>query len=137
VNFFVSNKTIAELIVEKGLMPEHGAMAANASSANVPKISRDETMLICALGDGELVQMDLEPALKALETADGREAWDLYHRIGDVLRNYGTPDLSHDFKMLLAARLAHEATPGRPSSLTREPMPTVVVPPLHERTGES
>ena len=41
---------------------------------------------ISAFADGELPDADLELALAALREADGREAWRLYHEIGDALR---------------------------------------------------
>lgn len=137
VRFLVSNKTIAELIIEKGLSPSHVSMAANTSSANGPKITKDEAMHICALADGETAPADTELALGALQTADGNRAWEIYHRIGDMLRSYGSPEVSRDFLVLLAARLDKEAPIGQSSSVTRETKSTVVVPPLHERTRES
>ena len=62
---------------------------------------------ISALGDGELPEAELELAFAALQEPGGREAWDLYHRIGDVLRAQPVPDLSPGF----AARLAAEPVP--------------------------
>ncbi len=49
---------------------------------------------ISTLCDGELSDADLELALAALQSADGQQAWNTYHRIGDVLRAEGTPALS-------------------------------------------
>lgn len=69
---------------------------------------------ISAFADGELPDADLELALAALRDADGRQTWDLYHRIGDALR--GDPldaDLSPGFALRLAERLAAEPTPLR------------------------
>ena len=66
---------------------------------------------ISALGDGELPEADLELAFAALQEPGGREAWDLYHRIGDVLRAQPGPDLSPGFSARLAARLAAEPVP--------------------------
>lgn len=66
---------------------------------------------ISALGDGELPEADLELAFAALQEPGGREAWDLYHRIGDVLRAQPVPDLSPEFSARLAARLAAEPAP--------------------------
>ena len=68
---------------------------------------------ISALADGALPADDVELALAALQTADGRQAWDVYHRIGDTLRNQATPELSDGFSARLAARLALEAAPGK------------------------
>ncbi|MEH6438162.1 sigma-E factor negative regulatory protein [Massilia sp. DD77] len=66
---------------------------------------------ISALGDGELPEADVELAVAALQEPGGREAWDLYHRIGDVLRAQPVPDLSPGFSARLAGRLADEPMP--------------------------
>ena len=68
---------------------------------------------ISALIDGELSATDLELAFAALEGADGKQAWNTYHRIGDVLRGQATPELSEGFAARLAARLAAEPAPVR------------------------
>jgi sigma-E factor negative regulatory protein RseA len=68
---------------------------------------------ISALSDGELAASDLELAFAALRAADGEQAWNTYHRIGDVLRAQATPDLSDGFNERLAARLAAEPGPAR------------------------
>jgi sigma-E factor negative regulatory protein RseA len=68
---------------------------------------------ISALSDGELATSDLELAFAALRAADGEQAWNTYHRIGDVLRAQAAPDLSDDFTERLAARLAGEPVPAR------------------------
>jgi sigma-E factor negative regulatory protein RseA len=68
---------------------------------------------ISALSDGELPATDIELAFAALHSADGHHAWEVYHRIGDVLRAQGAPDLSQGFAGRLAARLAAEALPSR------------------------
>jgi sigma-E factor negative regulatory protein RseA len=79
---------------------------------------------ISAFADGELPDADLELALAALREEDGRQAWDLYHRIGDALRDdAGNSELSPGFAARLADKLAQEPAPlrrgaGRPSSLT-------------------
>lgn len=75
---------------------------------------------ISALSDGELPDIDQELALAALDGADGQQAWELYHRIGDVLRAEATPDLSPGFSARLAARLAAEPLPGKRSVTTGE-----------------
>lgn len=87
---------------------------------------------ISALIDGELPEADLELALAALQGADGRQAWDLYHHIGDVLRAQPAPDLSPGFQARLAARLAAEPLPLRRASLRAgegeiEPAPAAVL----------
>jgi len=68
---------------------------------------------ISALSDGELAPSDLELALAALQSADGHQAWNTYHRIGDVLRAQATPELSDAFAEKLAERLAAEPAPGK------------------------
>jgi sigma-E factor negative regulatory protein RseA len=68
---------------------------------------------ISALSDGELAASDLELAFAALRAADGQQAWNTYHRIGDELRAQATPDLSEGFSERLAARLAAEPAHGK------------------------
>lgn len=78
---------------------------------------------ISALKDGALPEADLELALAALQGSDGRQAWDLYHLIGDTLRDASAsaPALSPDFRARLAGRLAHEAPPLRRAAMAVEP----------------
>ncbi len=57
---------------------------------------------ISALSDGELSNSDLELALAALQGADGRQAWNIYHWIGDMLRAERPPDLTPAFAKILA-----------------------------------
>lgn len=84
---------------------------------------------ISALGDGELSASDLELAFAALHSADGHHAWEVYHRIGDVLRAQASPDLSPGFAERLAARLAAEPAHGKreaPALAEQEPAPAQV-----------
>lgn len=67
---------------------------------------------ISALKDGELSESDLELAFAALHSDDGRQAWEVYHRIGDVMRAEASADLSPGFGARLAARLDAEAGQG-------------------------
>jgi sigma-E factor negative regulatory protein RseA len=79
---------------------------------------------ISALSDGELSASDLELAFAALRAADGEQAWNTYHRIGDVLRAQASPELSDGFSKRLAARLAAEPSIGKRAaapSVTAEP----------------
>jgi len=76
---------------------------------------------ISALKDGALPEADLELALAALQGSDGRQAWDLYHLIGDTLRESPVPALSPDFRARLAERLANEAPPLRRAAIAIEP----------------
>jgi len=70
--------------------------------------------LVSALCDGEIPDVDQELALAALDGDDGRQAWDLYHQIGDALRagealrTANAPGLSAGFARRLAARLQAE-----------------------------
>ena len=68
---------------------------------------------ISAFADGALPKDDLELVSLALRTDDGAAAWEVYHRIGDVLRAQASPDLSPGFTERLAARLAAESPPAR------------------------
>jgi sigma-E factor negative regulatory protein RseA len=67
---------------------------------------------ISALCDGELSASDIELAFAALHLQDGQQTWEVYHRIGDVLRAQGSLDLSPDFSARLAERLAAEPAPA-------------------------
>ncbi|HEY0063637.1 MAG TPA: RseA family anti-sigma factor [Telluria sp.] len=77
---------------------------------------------ISTLSDGELSSADLELALAALQAADGQQAWNTYHRIGDVLRAQATPELSDGFADRLAARLAAEPASPRRSARHAAPV---------------
>lgn len=68
---------------------------------------------ISAFADGTLCNIDRELAMAALQTSDGRQTWQLYHRIGDVLRSDSVPELSPGFSERLAARLDGEPLPLR------------------------
>jgi len=76
---------------------------------------------ISALKDGALPDADLELALAALQGGDGRQAWDLYHLIGDLLRDTAAPAMSPEFCVRLAGRLAGEPPPLRRAGLAPEP----------------
>jgi sigma-E factor negative regulatory protein RseA len=76
--------------------------------------------LISALCDGEIADVDLELALAALDTPDGRQAWVRYHQIGDVLRADPAPDVSPGFADRLAARLAAEPLPGKRTAVATD-----------------
>jgi sigma-E factor negative regulatory protein RseA len=67
---------------------------------------------ISALKDGELSESDIELAFAALNEVDGRQAWEVYHRIGDVMRAQASADLSPGFAARLAARLDAETGQG-------------------------
>jgi sigma-E factor negative regulatory protein RseA len=74
---------------------------------------------ISALTDGELASSEIELAFAALDTADGRAAWNAYHQIGHTLRSDRCGfELSDGFGANLAARMADEA-PGRHAAAAR------------------
>ena len=70
---------------------------------------------ISALADGELAASELELAFAALDTETGRQAWEAYRCIGDVLRSDQCGhELSAQFDARLASRLAAESAPMAP-----------------------
>jgi len=71
---------------------------------------------ISALSDDALAEDDVELAGVALRTADGAQAWEVYHLIGDVLRTLETPPLSAGFAARLGERLAAEPLHARRST---------------------
>jgi len=76
---------------------------------------------ISALADGELADSELELALAALDSAEGRAAWQAYHLIGDTLRAQPpAAGLDDGCALRLAARLAAEA-PLRAVAKARSP----------------
>lgn len=76
---------------------------------------------ISALMDGETPDADQELAMAALGGPEGQQAWDTFHRIGDLLRAEATPELSSGFEEKLAARLAAEPLPTRRAAGAAEP----------------
>ena len=68
---------------------------------------------ISALADGELASGDIELAFATLATDDGQIAWKTYYQIGAALRSqHCGAELSPDFAVRLASRLAHESPAG-------------------------
>ncbi|SFX17078.1 sigma-E factor negative regulatory protein RseA [Janthinobacterium lividum] len=87
---------------------------------------------ISALADGELAASELELAFAALDTDEGRQAWDAYRHIGDVLRSEQCGHaLSKQFDARLAARLAAEAAPEGLAAHAEPllPLSAAIVPP--------
>jgi sigma-E factor negative regulatory protein RseA len=76
--------------------------------------------LISAFCDGEIPGADQELALAALDSPEGRQAWALFHQIGDVLRAEAAPDVSPGFADRLAARLAAEPLPGKRTAVATD-----------------
>jgi sigma-E factor negative regulatory protein RseA len=59
--------------------------------------------------DGEATADGFSVALSDLKSADAREAWDVYHRIGDLLRSRDLDvGMSADFAARMSARLEAE-----------------------------
>lgn len=82
---------------------------------------------ISALVDGELCEQNIDLALAALRQPRGREAWEAYHQIGDVLRSDDMAvELSPAFTARMAARLEAEPTIVAPSN-TSKPNPSPVL----------
>ncbi|MES2537275.1 MAG: sigma-E factor negative regulatory protein [Pseudomonadota bacterium] len=80
---------------------------------------------VSALADGELIDNHIDVAFAAANQADGRDAWDIYHQIGDVLRSDDMAiSLSPDFAAKMAARLEAEPTiiAPAPRIATRAPL---------------
>lgn len=64
---------------------------------------------ISALLDSELGDGHIEATLAALRRSEGRDTWDVYHQIGDVLRSEDmAQDLSEGFTSKLLSRLDEE-----------------------------
>lgn len=81
---------------------------------------------ISAFADGATPDADVELALAALQSEDGRQTWALYHHIGDVLRAEPGPPLSPGFAAALAGRLAMEPLPGQKAGGIAAPAGAVV-----------
>lgn len=87
---------------------------------------------ISALADGELAASELELAFAALDTDEGRQIWDAYRHIGDVLRSEQCGHaLSAQFDARLASRLAAEAAPEGLAAHAEPllPLSATIVPP--------
>lgn len=77
---------------------------------------------ISALLDDELDEATASRALDALRRdRELREAWGVYHLIGDALRR--TPGCSPDFTARVMARLTEEPVVLRPAAPARSPAP--------------
>lgn len=67
---------------------------------NMKKMTQEH---ISALADAELADDEIAAVLSALRVPKQREAWDVYHRIGDVLRS---EDLAYEMRPEAQARMA-------------------------------
>jgi sigma-E factor negative regulatory protein RseA len=87
------------------------------ANMNTKKITREQ---VSALADGALDPVSAGTALESLGDKSSRDDWELYHRIGDVLRSEElAAPLSTDFAARMAARLEAEAPHG--TALPSEP----------------
>lgn len=79
---------------------------------------------LSALIDGELCDSQIEIALAALRSSEGRADWEMYHQIGDAMRSDDMAfALSPDFSTRMAARLAAEPAIIAPAASVREVQP--------------
>jgi sigma-E factor negative regulatory protein RseA len=85
---------------------------------------------ISAFADGELKGQEFESALTELRHDERRDDWEMYHKIGDLLRSSDmSVKLSPDFSARMAARLELEPAILAPhgamqsSSLFADPVP--------------
>ena len=80
---------------------------------------------VSALMDGQLRGTELSSALRTLESGEGRECWQVYHLVGDVLRSADLAACGHDsaFAARLRERLRQEALPvaGVPAPSAAQP----------------
>jgi sigma-E factor negative regulatory protein RseA len=66
---------------------------------------------ISALADGEVPDTQLDMVFAALRSSEGREAWSMYHQIGDAMRSDDMAiKMSPDFTERLMKRLDEEPT---------------------------
>lgn len=78
---------------------------------------------ISALADGELSSAYVDMAMAALRQTEGRNTWDVYHQIGDVMRSDEMAlTMSPDFFTRMSARLEAEPTiVAAPLAATMQP----------------
>lgn len=88
---------------------EKAEMNNRMTKAGIIMISGESTkQQISALADGELPEAEAEDIIAVLRQS-GKADWDVYHQIGDVLRNEAMAQpLSAGFSAQLAMRLAAE-----------------------------
>jgi sigma-E factor negative regulatory protein RseA len=88
---------------------------------NTKEMTREQ---VSAFADGELADQQVDGVLAAMRKDGSCADWELYHRIGDVLRSDDMDvSMSPDFAARMAARLQMEPTIIAPS--TSVPSPTV------------
>lgn len=86
---------------------------------NTKEMTREQ---ISAFADGELAEQHVDVALAAMRKQDGRDDWELYHQIGDLLRSDDMDvKLSSGFAARMAARLEMEPTIVAPAPSDHSP----------------
>jgi sigma-E factor negative regulatory protein RseA len=81
---------------------------------NTKEMTREQ---VSAFADGELADQQIDGLLAAMHKDDSCADWELYHRIGDVLRSDDMDvTMSPDFAARMAARLELEPTIIAPSA---------------------
>ncbi|MFZ6756509.1 sigma-E factor negative regulatory protein [Undibacterium sp. Ji50W] len=79
---------------------------------------------ISAMADGELSDAQLDSLLASLNQAESKDAWGIYHQIGDVLRSEELAvNFSADFSERLSARLDAEPVILAPKALIKNDSP--------------
>lgn len=75
---------------------------------------------ISAMADGELSDAQLDSLLASLDDASGKDTWEIYHQIGDVLRSEELAvTFSADFSQKFSARLENEPLILAPAALKK------------------
>jgi len=82
-------------------------------------LNQSQREQLSALADGQLAADDIAQALAFADSAEGRETWQLYQLVGDVLRS---PELAHHAQ--------HDVLSGVRAQLAKEPRPRLQVAPL-------
>lgn len=75
-------------------------------------LNQSQKEQLSALADGQLAAGDIGAALAFADSDDGRQTWQLYQLVGDVLRS---PELAHHAQ--------HDVLSGVRAQLAREPRP--------------
>ena len=71
---------------------------------NMKKMTHEH---ISAFADSELAEKEITRVLSSLRVPEQREAWDVYHRIGDILRS---EDLAYEMRPDAQAKMAEESS---------------------------
>ena len=83
--------------------------------------STNQHETISAMADGELSDAQLDSLLASLNEAESKDAWGIYHQIGDVLRSEELAvTFSSDFSRKLSERLAAEPVILAPAAIPKK-----------------